>query len=147
MSNDDASIVPEASDVIADQNENRPTENESGARDDSKALVDLISECILERKGHDLVVLDLRELTPVADYFVICSGNSSIHTRAVSEHIELVCKKANYRHWGVEGREAARWILMDYGDVVVHIFQDETRWFYNLERLWGDARRVTPEND
>ena len=57
------------------------------------------------------------------------------------------CKKAGFRYFGIEGEQNAKWVLMDYGDIVVHIFVDETRWFYNLERLWGDARRVDLESD
>ena len=142
MKNEDTQVSPNDSDFETDAEPDGDVSPDEEVGNESKALLDLISECISERKGHDLVVLDLRELTPIVDYFVICSGSSSIHTRAVSEHIEQACKKANFRHLGVEGREAARWILMDYGEIVVHIFQDETRWFYNLEHLWGDARRV-----
>ncbi|RLC48679.1 MAG: ribosome silencing factor [Candidatus Coatesbacteria bacterium] len=119
----------------------------SSADDETQKLLALIRGCIEERKGRDIVVLDLTELTPVTDYFVICSGTSSMHTRAISEHIEVSCKKAGFRYFGIEGEQNAKWVLMDYGDIVVHIFVDETRWFYNLERLWGDARRVDLESD
>ena len=109
--------------------------------------LDMILECIRERKGRDVVVLDLRELTPVADYFVICSGTSSMHARSIAEHIELVCKKAGDYPFGVEGMKIGKWILMDYSTIIVHVFQDETRAFYNLERLWADAKRVETENE
>ena len=117
-------------------------DSDSSADDETQRRLLIIRECIEERKGRDLVVLDLTELTPIADYFVICSGTSSMHTRAISEHIEMSSKKAGFRHLGIEGEQNGRWVLIDYGDIVVHIFVDETRWFYNLERLWGDARRV-----
>ncbi len=115
----------------------KPTVNEQTGK-----MLEMVRECIAERKGRDTVVLDLTELTPISDYFVICSGTSSMHARAISEHIELTCKKAGFMPIGIEGEKNARWILLDYGDVVIHIFIDETRQFYNLERLWGDARRV-----
>ena len=117
-------------------------DSDSSADDETQSRLLIIRECIEERKGRDLVVLDLTELTPIADYFVVCSGTSSMHTRAISEHIEMSCKKAGFRYFGIEGEQNGKWILIDYGDIVVHIFVDETRWFYNLERLWGDARRV-----
>ena len=110
-------------------------------------ILDMIRECIAERKGRDTVVLDLTKLTAIADYFVICSGTSSMHARAISEHIALTCKRAGLMPIGIEGEKNARWILLDYGDVVIHIFVDETRQFYNLERLWGDARRVEFESE
>ena len=113
----------------------------------TQRLLEIITECIEERKGRDVVVLDLTELTPITDYFVICSGSSSMHARAISEHIEMSCKKAGFRYLGIEGEQNAKWILIDYCDIVVHIFVDETRWFYNLERLWGDARRVDQESE
>ena len=118
-----------------------PAEDEQTQR-----LLEVIRKSIDERKGRDIVVLDLTELTPITDYFVICSGTSSMHTRAISENIEICCKKAGFQHIGIEGEQNAKWILIDYCEVVVHIFLDETRWFYNLERLWGDARRVDQEN-
>lgn len=113
----------------------------------TQKLLGIIRECIEERKGRDVVVLDLTELTPISDYFVICSGSSSMHARAIAEHIEMSCKKAGFRHLGIEGEQNAKWILIDYCDIVVHVFVDETRWFYNLERLWGDARRVDQESE
>ena len=118
-----------------------PAEDEQTQR-----LLEIIRKSIDERKGRDIVVLDLTELTPITDYFVICSGTSSMHTRAISENVEICCKKAGFEHLGIEGEQNAKWILIDYYDIVVHIFLDETRWFYNLERLWGDARRVDQEN-
>jgi len=123
------------------------SDSDSSADDETQRLLLLIRECIEERKGRDLVVLDLTELTPITDYFVVCSGTSSMHTRAISEHIEMSCKKAGFRYFGIEGQQNGKWVLIDYGDIVVHIFVDETRWFYNLERLWGDARRVELESE
>ncbi|MBN1593985.1 MAG: ribosome silencing factor [Candidatus Coatesbacteria bacterium] len=120
-----------------------------GPREDAETrrLLETIRECILERKGRDIAILDLTELTPIADYFVICSSTSTMHARAILEHVELTCKKAGFRRLGTEGEQNAKWILVDYGDVIVHIFLDETRQFYSLERLWGDAKRIDCETD
>ena len=139
--------VPEELSIGGSGPSNRDPVNESAQDEQIQKLLGMVRECIDERKGRDTVVLDLTELTPISDYFVICSGTSSMHARAISEHIEVTCKKAGFRRLGIEGEQNARWILIDYGDIVVHIFLDETRWFYNLERLWGDARRVESENE
>jgi ribosome-associated protein len=94
-------------------------------------------------RGRDLVILDLRELTPVFDYFVIATGGSRRQLHAISEEIEDVLKKEfNDRRLGIEGYADSRWILLDFGDIVIHLFDDETRGYYDLERLWTGAKRV-----
>ncbi|MCP4459000.1 MAG: ribosome silencing factor [Cytophagales bacterium] len=97
---------------------------------------------MLEKKAEDVVIMDLREVkTAVADYFVICSGNSDTQIDAISASIEEQVRKiANQKPWKREGREHREWILIDYVDVVVHVFNKEKRKFYGLEELWGDAR-------
>ena len=97
---------------------------------------------MLEKKAEDVVIMDLREVkTAVADYFVLCSGNSDTQIDAISESVEeQVKKKCNQRPWKREGRDQREWILIDYVDVVVHVFNKEKRKFYGLEELWGDAR-------
>jgi len=113
---------------------------------ESRQVLGIIVKSIIEKKGRDVVALDLRELTTITEYFVICSGSSSIHTRAIAEHVEESCKREGIRPLGIEGFDVGKWILIDYCDIVVHIFMDETRWFYDLERLWGDAGRVDLES-
>jgi len=105
----------------------------------------LVSEAVRllhETKGENIVGLDLRELGAVADYFVIASGTSEQHVRALARSLEkgLVAKGAKL--WQREGEATRRWILLDYVDVVIHIFHHETREFYRLENLWGDAKRL-----
>lgn len=106
-------------------------------------LKDTVVEAIAEKKGKEIVVLDLNELEQsIADYFVICHAESNTQVDAIAEYInrqtrEEIHEKALH----IEGRDNAQWVLIDYGDVVVHVFQETYRRFYNLEDLWGDARK------
>lgn len=93
----------------------------------------------LEKKAADLLVLNLNEISSFADYFVICSATSERHSQAVAESIDERMKSLGRSPVSVEGKASGRWILLDYGDVVFHVFLDEARRFYALERLWGDA--------
>lgn len=95
-----------------------------------------------DKKAKNVRILNVRELTSVTDYFVVCSAASAIQTRAIADHIEAELDKRSIRKHHVEGYGGGRWILLDYGDVVVHVFHDHEREFYNLERLWGDAKVV-----
>ncbi|OGD22375.1 MAG: ribosome silencing factor [Candidatus Aminicenantes bacterium RBG_16_63_16] len=94
------------------------------------------------RKAEDILVLDLRELASFTDFFVIMTGNSSRQNVAITESIEQDLKKRQTRPLGVEGKELAEWILMDYGNFVVHVFSKRAREYYSLEKLWGDAPKV-----
>ncbi len=94
------------------------------------------------KKAEDILVLDLRELTSFTDFFVIVTGNSSRQNVAITESIEQDLKKRQTRPLGVEGRELAEWILMDYGNFVVHVFSRRAREYYSLEKLWGDAPKL-----
>ncbi len=105
----------------------------------------LCAEAALDKKAADLVILDVRDHTSLADYFVIASGRSDTQVRALAEHIEEVCRKAKYRPLAVEGLRHGQWVLLDFGDVVVHVFYAPVREFYDLERLWSQApRRALP---
>jgi ribosome-associated protein len=84
----------------------------------------------------------LRGLSTITDYFVICSGESTTQVKAIQEQIEETLKKKGVRPIGIEGRSHSHWILIDYGDVIVHIFEESTRTFYELEKLWIDAKKV-----
>lgn len=96
-------------------------------------------EVALSKKAIDVKVLDLRELTSVTDYFVICSGSLDLHVKAISDAIVEELEKRKIKVWHIEGYSVLKWVLLDYVDVVVHIFNREIRDFYGLERLWGDA--------
>ncbi len=95
-----------------------------------------------DKKALDVLVLDLREITSLADYFVIASGTSDRHVRTIAEEIEAKLKAFGYKALSQEGLDDASWVLLDYGDIVVHVFLNETRDFYKIERLWADANRV-----
>jgi ribosome-associated protein len=96
-----------------------------------------------ERKAEDIVVLDLRDVSTFTDYFVIVTGNSARQNKAIYESIERELKKGRLMPIGVEGRELAEWILIDYGSFVVHVFSKQARGYYSLEKLWGDAPRLS----
>lgn len=95
------------------------------------------------KKGEDVVVLDLRGISSFTDFFIITHGNSSRHNQALYEHIENELRKGNIRPLGVEGVEHGEWILMDYGDFIVHVFSKRARDYYSLEKLWRDAAKIS----
>ncbi|HWI52615.1 MAG TPA: ribosome silencing factor, partial [Symbiobacteriaceae bacterium] len=95
-----------------------------------------------EKKGKDVRILDIRSISSVADYFVICTGTSATHVRAIVDFVEEKLTEFGLRLHHMEGYQNGRWILLDFSDVVVHVMQAEERSFYNLERLWGDAPEV-----
>jgi ribosome-associated protein len=99
-----------------------------------------------DNRGQNIVVLDLRELTPVFDFFVIASGTSGRQLRAMSEDIDNVLEKQlGDKRLGVEGFQDSKWILLDYGSVVIHLLDEEMRKYYDLENLWGAAKRIDLE--
>ncbi|HWS86619.1 MAG TPA: ribosome silencing factor [Pyrinomonadaceae bacterium] len=96
-----------------------------------------------EKKAHDLVVLDLREVASFTDYFVIASGTNVRQVQAVADEVqEQLRRQLNVRPARVEGYNSAEWVLLDYGDFILHVFEEKSRRFYDLERLWRDAARV-----
>lgn len=108
----------------------------------STELSNLVVQGMLEKKASDVIVMDLRSVqSAVADYFIICSGNSDTQIDAISESIEeQVFKHSKQNPWKREGRQNREWVLIDYVDVVAHVFNKEKRAFYGLEELWGDAK-------
>ncbi|HOQ00380.1 MAG TPA: ribosome silencing factor [Acetivibrio clariflavus] len=106
---------------------------------DSKALAEKIVEILNDKKAKDVKSIDISELTVIADYFVICSGTSTVHIKALADEVEEKLQEMNVELLRKEGYNSARWILLDYNSVVVHIFHEEDREFYNLERLWADG--------
>ena len=116
----------------------------------SERMVEIITEAIDDRKGRDIEVIPLAEKTIVADYFVIASGSSTTHLRGIADAVMEKMEKEGVNVAHLEGYETASWILLDYLDVVVHIFQQSEREFYNLEKLWqGSAagRKKNGENN
>jgi len=104
----------------------------------------LAVEAVQDRKGVDPVVLDLRKLTDATDYFLVVSGTSDTHVRAIAENIVESLNAAGVRPYNVEGLPAGRWVCLDYVDFVVHVFHPTLRAFYQLEGLWGDAPQSRP---
>ena len=102
--------------------------------------VERIIEHILVKKGDDIVVLDLRKISGITDFFIIATGNSSVHVKAIADEVNVELKHEDGTSpWHVEGYEAKKWILLDYVDIVVHVFDAETRSYYRIEQLWKDA--------
>lgn len=109
-------------------------------------LAQAAAKAAVDRKGQDVKILDMQGLSPLTDYFVLVSGMNVQQTKALAEHIEKAVEQVGGERRHREGWEAARWVLLDFGDVVVHIFHTEEREFYSLERLWSDAT-VVPFSD
>lgn len=110
---------------------------------ESEALVGKISKILEDKKAKDIKTIDIRDITILADYFVICSGTSTTHIKSLSDEVETKLEEEGiHLAANKEGYNSARWILMDYGSVIVHIFHEEDREFYNLERLWSDGKIV-----
>lgn len=107
---------------------------------DSKLLIDSITEGLLEKKAKDIKILDVHSLTTLTDYFVVCHGTSETQIRALANSvIEKVKEDLEESVWKKEGLDARRWIILDYVNVVVHIFSEEKRQYYGIERMWNDA--------
>jgi len=113
---------------------------------DSTALAKKISQLILEKKGEDVKIMDIRKLTNISDYFVVCSASSDTQVKAIADFVSKETKKIDEKPWHNEGLTNMNWVLLDFVDVVVHIFLTESRKFYNLEGLWADAE-VTDVQD
>ncbi|UCF93264.1 MAG: ribosome silencing factor [Desulfobacterales bacterium] len=110
---------------------------------DTDPALDLYIKAALGKKALDVVVLDVGALSSVAEVFIICSGRSNRQVNAIAEFIQMDLKKHNIRPLSVEGMHEGHWVLMDYGHVIIHVFYQPVREFYDLEGLWIDAKRIT----
>lgn len=106
----------------------------------SNKMVEKAVEILEGKKARNIEVIDISEISTLADFFVICSGTSITHIKSLADELEFMMAEAGYKHCHKEGYTSARWILTDFGDVVVHIFHEEDRSFYNLERLWSHGK-------
>ena len=106
-----------------------------------------IIDCIKAKKGYDITILDIRDISSLTDYFIICTSDSEPQTRAIANHIKKELSREKIKPFQIEGLDYLEWVLMDYFDIVIHVFKKETREFYNIERLWGDAKIIKIDND
>ena len=109
--------------------------NPTGSRNDAQR----ISELMLEKKALDIIIIDVRKITTLTDFFVVCTSESEPQTRAITDHINQKMKEEGVRSWHIEGYEHLDWVLIDFVNIVVHIFSKETREYYEFERLWADG--------
>ena len=108
---------------------------------ESNKKIGWICDAAAERKAEDIVVMEMKDKSSIGDFFVVMSAPSTVRVKAIVDHIEDSLEKQGFRAKHKEGLQEAHWVLMDYGDIVVHVFYHETRKFYSLETLWGDAPR------
>ncbi|MEE9431583.1 MAG: ribosome silencing factor [Melioribacteraceae bacterium] len=114
---------------------------------ESKKLVNEIVSLIQDKKGYDIKIFDLQKISSFADYFIICSGDVNVHVKAIADEVDKKLRKDGTKCYHREGYNTLNWVLLDYFDVVVHIFKKDSREFYNLEKLWADAAVTEIENE
>ena len=114
--------------------------------ENSKQMVKLAVEAIENTKGQDIEIIDISEVSSLGDYFIVASGTNRSQIQAMADKVEESLGSAGYEKKDIEGYESAFWILQDFGDVIVHIFDQENRLFYDLERIWRDGKHVTKED-
>ena len=114
---------------------------------ESEILVQKIVSLIRNKKGFDIKVLDLKNLTSIADYFIICSGSATMQVKAIADEVDKKLREQGIKCYHREGYDTLNWVLLDYFDVVVHVFRGESREYYNLEKIWGDALITEIENE
>jgi len=113
----------------------------------SRSMALLCANAALDKKAKNLVVIAVKEVSSFADYFVICSGTSDRQVQAITASVQEQMKRNGFLPIGIEGESNARWVLMDYGDVIVHVFYEPVREFYDIEKLWADAPRMEVADD
>lgn len=111
----------------------------------AKNMAKIAYEALEDKKAVDITIIDISEVTVVADYFLIASGTNHNQVQALADNVEEKLGRAGYPMRQSEGYRTANWILMDYGDIIVHVFDSENRLFYDLERIWRDGRTITKE--
>lgn len=108
----------------------------------SKELTKLAAAALEDRKAEDVTVIDISEISPIADYFIIANGTNQNQLQAMRDAVDEALYKAGVKVQQIEGNQSSTWILMDYGDIIIHIFSKEDRLFYDLERTWRDGKVV-----
>ena len=110
--------------------------------DQAKEMAKIAFEALEDKKGENVCAIDISSVSVLADYFVIANGNSDSQVRALVENVEEKMHKAGYELKEQEGNNSGTWVLLDYGDIIIHIFDRENRQFYNLERIWNDGKKI-----
>lgn len=111
----------------------------------SKEMARIAWQALSDKKGEDIKIIDITGVSVLADYFIIASGNSESQISALVDNVEEELHKTGYHLKQREGRSGASWILLDFGDIIVHVFDKENRLFYDLERIWKDGKDIAPE--
>lgn len=112
----------------------------------AKAMARIACDALEDKKAVDLTIIDISEISVMADYFIIASGTNRNQVQALADHVEEQLGKAGYTMKQVEGYRTGNWILLDYGDLIVHVFDSENRLFYDLERIWCDGKTINKED-
>ena len=110
--------------------------------EESRKMAKLAVEALEDKKGEDIRVIDIHGVSVLADYFVIADGSNASQVKAMADNVEEELGKAGHECRQIEGYQTAGWILMDYGDVIIHVFDEENRLFYDLERIWRDGKEI-----
>lgn len=112
---------------------------------EAKEMAKVVCDALADKKGEDIKIINISEVSVMADYFIIASGTNRSQVQAMADNVEEMLGKAGCEPKQIEGYQSANWILMDYRDVIVHIFDRENRLFYDLERIWRDGKSITVE--
>ena len=112
----------------------------------AKEMTKLACNALEDKKASDIKIIDIVEISTLADYFIIASGTNRNQVQAMADNTEEILGKAGYEPKQIEGYQSANWILMDYGDIVIHIFDEENRLFYDLERIWRDGKLIEADS-
>lgn len=130
------------------KNSSQPVQNDASAGRDkmhSSVLAKLAIAALEDKKAEDVRVIDIEEVSVLADYFIIATGNNRTQVQAMADEVEMRLGKAGAAPRQIEGYQAANWILLDFGDVIIHIFDAQNRLFYDLERIWKDGTQIDPD--
>jgi len=112
-----------------------------------KDMARIVYRALEDKNGEDICIIDISGISPLADYFIITSGSNDSQVKALVDHVEDEMHKAGHSQIQREGLQTGNWVLLDYGDVVVHVFDTENREFYHLERIWSDGKRIESIDD
>ena len=112
----------------------------------SKKMAEIAIDALEDRKGEDIRVIDISEISTLADYFIIAAGTNRNQVQALADNVQEKLGRAGYMSKNVEGYDSANWILIDFGDIIVHVFDSENRLFYDLERIWRDGKLIEADD-